>query len=391
MIDRTALKTANARLNAFVDWDDEATGGEGALAGVTVGIKANIAVRGLPCTAGMALYRDRIADRDADAVTRLRAAGATIIGSLNMEEAALGSKSDNPWYGPVQNPHRIGYSPGGSSGGSAAAVAAGLCDAALGTDTMGSIRIPATHCGIYGFKPATDRVSQQGLEPADLAFDAIGPLARDLDLLERMARTISQFGEGAISGSGAVLAGHEVAVDPQIAAAFAAACPPGLPQIRLEWPQSRIRFAGFIHVAKAMDAHLAGSDPNQLSDRLRGAIAYGPRRKDRDWAEDRQILAGVSARLREAVAQYGFLILPTTPNPPFSHNEEDPAAQADFTCLANIAGLPALSLPMGWTADGLPLGLQVIGGTGKEAGLFAIARTFDAGLAAYRRPAIYGY
>lgn len=391
MIDRARLDAANARLNAFVDWDDKATGGEGALAGVTVGVKANVAVRGLPWTGGMELFRDRIADRDADTVARLRAAGAIIVGSLNMEEAALGSKSDNPWYGPVQNPHHIGYSPGGSSGGSAAAVAAGLCDASLGTDTMGSIRIPAAHCGIYGFKPATDRVSQHGLEATDLAFDAIGPLARDLDLLERMARTMSDFGEGMMGEAGAVLIDHGVAVDPAIAAAFAAACPAGLPQIKLDWPQSRIRFAGFIHVAKAMDAHLAGADPEKLSDRLRRAVAYGPRRKDRDWADDQQILARVSAQLRAAVAEHGYLMLPTTPNPPFPHSQDDPAAQADFTCLANFAGLPALSLPMGWTADGLPLGLQVVGEAGREAGLFALARSLDAALAAYRRPAIYGY
>ncbi len=391
MIDRGPLETANLRLNAFVDWDRAATGGEGGLAGVTVGVKANIAVQGLPWTGGMALFKGRVAERDADTVARLRAAGATILGTLNMEEAALGSKSDNPWFGAVQNPHRTGYSPGGSSGGSGAAVAAGLCDASLGTDTMGSIRIPAAHCGVYGFKPATDRVSQQGLEPADLMLDAVGPLARDLAMLERVARVVSDFGEGAIAGEGATLAGHGVDVDAEIAAAFVAACPPALPQIKLDWPQSRVRFAGFIHVAKAMDAHLAGADPAKLSDRLRGAIAYGPRRKDSDWADDQRILADIRTAVRAAVAEHGFLLLPTTPNPPFPHSADDPAAQADFTCLANIAGLPALSLPMGWTADGLPLGLQIIGNTGHEAGLFALARTFDARLAAYRRPVVFGY
>ena len=183
MIDWKLLESANAPLNAFVDWDERATGGDGPLAGMTIGIKSNIAVAGLPWTAGMELHRERIATRDAEVVARLRAAGAIILGSCNMEEAALGAKTDNPWFGATQNPHRLGYTPGGSSGGSAAAVAAGLCDAALGTDTMGSIRKPASYCGIYGFKPAQSAVSQDGLEPCEASLDVIGPLARDLDTL----------------------------------------------------------------------------------------------------------------------------------------------------------------------------------------------------------------
>ncbi|MGL4542967.1 MAG: amidase family protein, partial [Polymorphobacter sp.] len=162
MTDWDALAAANAPLNAFVDLDRGASGSNGPLAGLDIGIKANIAVKGLPWTAGMALHRDRIAGHDARAVADLRAAGATIIGMTNMEEAALGAKTDNPWFGATQNPHRIGFTPGGSSGGSGAAVAAGLCDAALGTDTMGSIRVPAAYCGIYGFKPANAAVSQDG-------------------------------------------------------------------------------------------------------------------------------------------------------------------------------------------------------------------------------------
>ena len=159
MIDFDGLEEANRPLNAFTDFDRTASFGEGPLAGVTVGVKANIAVRGLPWTAGMALHRNRVAERDAAVVAALRDAGAAILGMLNMEEAALGAKTDNPFFGVTQNPHRIGFTPGGSSGGSGAAVAAGLCDIALGTDTMGSVRIPASYCGVYGFKPAQSAVS----------------------------------------------------------------------------------------------------------------------------------------------------------------------------------------------------------------------------------------
>ena len=298
MIDFPALQRANAPLNAFLDWDLNATGGTGALAAVTVGVKANIAVKGLPFHAGLAGLQDRIAERDAEVVSRLRAAGAVILGTLNMEEAALGSKTDNPHFGPVQNPHRIGFSPGGSSGGSGAAVAAGLCDVALGTDTMGSVRIPAAHCGVYGFKPATGRVSQDGLEPADSALDAIGPLARDLDMLERAARVISDFGEGTIQGGGAIIAGHGVTLTQPVARAFDAACDVlgrGLAQTSLGYPNARIRFAGFIQVSRFLAHHLSGV--SDLSPHLAKLLTYGPARSAADWAEDQQIWCGKRCRI----------------------------------------------------------------------------------------------
>ncbi len=366
--------------------DDVGTCPDGPLSGLSIGVKANIAVKGMPHHAGLAAWIGRIAAQDATTVAALRAAGAMIAGTLHMEEGALGAKTDNPHFGPVQNPHRAGYSPGGSSGGSGAAVAAGLVDAALGTDTMGSVRIPASHCGVYGFKPATDRVSQDGLEAADLSLDAIGPLARDLDTLERVARVMSRFGEGGIAGDGASVTKHGVAVHPEVASVFdrtAAALATSLAQVSLSHEQSRIRFAGFIGVSRAMSAHLQGVP---MSDHLAKLLTYGPRRADSDWAEDQRILSQTADEVCRAIDVYGFMIMPTVPNPPFSHSDPEPAAQADFTCLANIAGLPALSIPAGWTADGLPIGVQIIGQSGAEAGLFALARQLDDKLSAYRAP-----
>lgn len=386
MIDFGSLEAANGPLNAFSDFDRAAVGGEGPLAGLTIGVKANIAVAGMPWHAGLAAFETRLAECDADVVALLRQSGATIIGVLNMEEAALGAKSDNPHFGAVQNPHRIGFTPGGSSGGSGAAVAAGLCDVALGTDTMGSVRIPAAHCGIYGFKPATASVSQAGLEPADLSLDAIGPLARDLATLERAARVISGFGDDPLDGAGATLAEHGVEVQPEVARCFEAALAAldTTPQpVALTHPQSRIRFAGFIGVSREMAAHLRGV---ATSERLAKLLTYGPRRSLEDWAEDRAVLDRTRDEVRAVVDEHGFLILPTVPNPPFPHSDPEPAAQADFTCLANIAGLPSISLPAGWTSDGLPVGVQLVGPAGAEAGLFALARQLDEKLRAYRPP-----
>lgn len=394
MIDFDALEAANAPLNAFTDFDRSAEGGEGALSGLTIGVKANIATKGLPWTGGSEVFRHRIAERDADVVAQLRDAGAAIIGSLNMEEAALGAKTDNVWFGATQNPHRLGYTPGGSSGGSGAAVAAGLCDAALGTDTMGSIRIPAAYCGIYGFKPAHSAVSQDGLEITEPSLDTIGPLARDLDVLERVSRVMSDFGEGRAVGPVGVLARlGEVACEAAVLTAFDAAksALDVSAAIELPYPPARVRFAGFIRASRFLADHLADADPAKISPSLARLLTYGPKRSQVDMVEDHQVIAETKAALEAAVENCGAILLPTAPQTAFPHSEAAPANQADFTCLANIAGLPAISIPAGWSDDGLPAGVQLIGKTGHEVGLFSLARKLDTALAAYRLPASFGY
>ena len=409
MIDWEALKAANAPLNAFVDWDEQAAAGDGPLAGMTIGIKSNIAVAGLPWTAGMEVYRDRIATRDADVVAKLRTAGAIVLGTCNMDEAALGAKTDNPWFGATQNPHRLGYTPGGSSGGSAAAVAAGLCDAALGTDTMGSIRKPASYCGIYGFKPAQAAVSQDGLELCDRSLDAIGPLARDLDTLERVWNALCSCESRSLADGEpcsppelllsqehkpvviADLGGVECTADVLRAYEKTRRALGASVEVALPYPLARVRFAGFIKVARTMAAAFADVDQSKLSPRLKKLTAYGPRRSDADWAEDQRVLAETSAALFAAIETHGAILLPTSPAPAFSHRAEAPANQADFTGIANFAGLPAISIPGGWSTDGLPFGMQLIGRAGHEAELFALARRLDNALGAYRAPAGYDF
>lgn len=377
--------------NAFVERAPQALPGSGPLSGVTIGVKANIAVKGLHWTAGMALFRDRIAGEDAEVVARLRTAGASIIGVLNMEEAALGAKTDNPWFGPTHNPHRMGHTPGGSSGGSGAAVAAGLCDAALGTDTMGSVRIPAAYCGVYGFKPAPQAISQHGLELAEPSLDAIGPLARSLALLEQVARVISDFGVDRAPKGLATLADlGGVECQPAVLSALALAQRVLGPvdACRLPHALSRVRYAGFIKTVRFMAQHFAVADPALLSDHLRWLVAYGPRRLDADWQQDQRVLAETATAMQQIVGQARVLLLPTAPQTAFAHADAAPASQADFTCLANIAGLPAISIPAGVSQDGLPVGVQLIGAAGSEPALFDLARTLDATLQAYRPPKV---
>lgn len=394
MIDWDALEVANAPLNAFTDFDRSATVAEGALAGLTIGVKANVMVNGLPWTGGCEVFRNRIAKRDAEVVAKLRAAGAVVIGTTNMEEAALGAKTDNPFFGATQNPHRLGYTPGGSSGGSGAAVAAGLCDAALGTDTMGSIRIPAAYCGVYGFKPAHSAMSQDGLEMTEPSLDTIGPLARDLDVLERVSRVISNFGGGVADGPVTIVkALGGIECDLPVLNAFEAAqlALGANVEIELPYPPSRIRFAGFIRASRFLAAHLADAEPVKISPALAKLLTYGPKRSAADLAEDAQVIAETKAALKAALETYGAILMPTAPQAAFPHSKAAPANQADFTCLANIAGLPAIAIPAGWSNDGLPVGVQLVGKAGDEAGLFALARKLDAALAAYRPPAYFGY
>src|SRR6185503_15125768 len=167
--------------NGFVHF---AGGGE---PGRRLAVKDNIDVARMPCAGGMEPLRGRIAQTDAPCVARLKAAGYTVVGKTLMDEAAFGATGDNPWFGRCHNPARHGYTPGGSSAGSAAAVAAGLCDAALGTDTLGSVRIPASYCGVVGYLPGAGLIDSAGVMPLMPEFDRVGVLARSIGNAARIA------------------------------------------------------------------------------------------------------------------------------------------------------------------------------------------------------------
>src|SRR5690348_15628620 len=165
----------------------------GRLDGIPIAVKDNLDIAGLPTTAGLASRKSRIAQLDAHAVGRLRAAGAVLIGKTNLDEGALGASTNNPHFGPTHNPHRRGYSAGGSSGGSAAAVAAGLAVAALGSDTLGSVRIPASYCGVCALKPTHGEISARGLVPAARRLDAVGMIAREVGDLAVLLHVLAGY------------------------------------------------------------------------------------------------------------------------------------------------------------------------------------------------------
>ncbi len=300
--------------------------------GLRLAVKDNIDVAGMPCAAGMEPLRGRVAQRDAPCVARLKAAGYTVVGKTLMDEAAFGALGDNPWFGRCENPHRRGYACGGSSAGSAAAVAAGLCDAALGTDTLGSVRIPASYCGVVGYMPSRGVIDGSGVMPLMPEYDRVGVLAPTVAKAAQVA-SVSP-------GSGARVGKLPTEID--LAALRRAA----LLMVEIE--------AARIH------APLLDDPDSKISPKLRAALRFG-----RDAAPDRvekakARIAAAKRALNEAFRDCDVLVLPATPGPAFAFDHPPPDSQADYTVPASIAGLAAISVP-GKRVDGLPLGVQAMG------------------------------
>jgi aspartyl-tRNA(Asn)/glutamyl-tRNA(Gln) amidotransferase subunit A len=349
------------------------------LDGVPLGVKANIAVRGLPWHAGIAAYRTRVADRDADVVAGLRQGGAVILGGLNMHEAALGATTDNLAFGRCHNPYRHVFTPGGSSGGSAAAVAAGLCAAALGTDTMGSVRIPASYCGVFGHMPRRGLISTAGVVPLSWTLDRVGLLARSA---EDAAAVLSVCAGAAAAGpetetgpASAVLGALDLSggfdLDPPAAqsfgAAIAAAQSAGFAVKRIGFPRYDVlalrrlclliaEVEGFVEHEAALSA-----DPEGFSPALRAMLQWGAGQSAPKLAKAYRRLASTADEIRADLADIDALITPTTGGPAFPFEQSAPAGQADFTLIANIAGLAATAFPLGLSQDGLPLSAQILG------------------------------
>jgi aspartyl-tRNA(Asn)/glutamyl-tRNA(Gln) amidotransferase subunit A len=349
------------------------------LDGVPVGVKANIAVQGMPRHAGIAAYRERVADQDADCVAALRQGGAVILGVLNMHEAALGATTDNLVFGRCHNPYRHDLTPGGSSGGSAAAVAAGLCAAALGTDTMGSVRIPASYCGVFGHMPRRGLVSTGGVVPLSWTLDHVGLLARSAE----DARAFLSVCGGAAAvrpeeRAPVVLAAldlsGEVDLDPEVAHSFGvaieAAEAAGFAVKRIHLPSYNVvalrklclliaEVEGFVEHEAALAAY-----PEGFSPALRAMLHWGARQTAPKLAVAYRRLGSAAAQMAADLADLDAVLTPTTGGPAFPFDQGAPAGQADFTLIANIAGLAATAFPIGLSSDGFPLSAQILSRSG---------------------------
>jgi aspartyl-tRNA(Asn)/glutamyl-tRNA(Gln) amidotransferase subunit A len=404
------------------------------LAGVPIGIKDVMVTRGVRTTAGSKVLENFIPPYDCTAVARLEAAGAIVLGKMNCDEFAMGSSNENSAYGPVRNPHDKSRVPGGSSGGSAAAVAAGTAVATLGSDTGGSIRQPASFCGVVGLMPTYGRVSRYGLIAFASSLDHIGPLAKTVkdaaillgviagrdpmdatssdapvpDYVADLARPVSglkigvpeeYFGEGLDNEVRA-------AIETGIAKLRSAGCeivPISLPNTAYAIPTYYV-----IATAEA-SANLARFDGVRYGYRAKGARTlsdmYRKSRDDAFGAEvKRRIMLGTYAlssgyydayylkaqRVRTlltrdfevAFQKVDAIITPTAPTPAFRLGEkaDDPLSMylADiYTVTADLAGVPGISVPCGKAQSGLPIGLQVLGRHFDESTVLRVAAAVE--------------
>jgi aspartyl-tRNA(Asn)/glutamyl-tRNA(Gln) amidotransferase subunit A len=413
LTDREALSVAARRFAArpdgdtwFVEarWEPAAEPPPGPLQGVAMAVKSNIAVASFRTVAGSAaLEDDAPAAADSAVVAGLRAAGATIVGSLNMNELAYGFTGRNARYGDVANPHDADRLSGGSSSASAAVVGAGVLDAALGTDTNGSIRVPAALCGVWGLRPSTGSVATTGVVPLAPTLDVPGPLAADLALLTALADAL-----GVPTGWDGDLTSLRVAtvrgfpndwVAPVVADAVrtVATILGAGAEVELTWAAAARAAAQVLTAAEGATNHLgllrdrAGALEPLTRARLRAGLALEPAIVARALGARHRMLAA-----EDLLGGADVLIVPTVPVPaPRSDVElveldgvSEPVNAALGRCTApfSFVGCPALAVPLLLSDDaGLPLSVQLVARPGQDALLLLLATVLEAdGIAAAR-------
>lgn len=357
----------------------------GPLDGIPVGVKDNMDMAGRPTTAGLGTAWT--AETDSEVVARLRAAGAVIVAKLAMDEAALGASGDNPHHGRIDNPAMPGRSPAGSSGGSAAAVASGMLPLALGSDTLGSVRLPASYCGIVGWKPSFDRIPTEGLTLLSHTLDHVGLLARHTADVALAAPYLAATVPEPVDLDGLTL-GRVVDLDiSALQPAVAAATEAAIGRLRDAGARiepvtlglgdlSALRRAALLMIEAEGAVSLEDiwtRTPEALSDGLRAMLSYGRDAPAQRFVKASWRVEAAGAALNDALDGIDALVLPTAPQVAYPAGQPAPMSQADLTGPANMGGAPAISLPCGTDADGAPIGLQLIGGFYEDERLLGIA------------------
>ncbi|HDI60903.1 MAG TPA: Asp-tRNA(Asn)/Glu-tRNA(Gln) amidotransferase subunit GatA [Desulfobacteraceae bacterium] len=411
-----------------------ASGQSGSLTGIPMALKDLICTAGVATTCGSRILEHFVPPYDATVVSRLADAGVVLVGKLNMDEFAMGSTCEHSAFRPTRNPWNPDLIPGGSSGGSAAAVSADLCLAALGSDTGGSIRQPAAHCGVVGLKPTYGRVSRYGLVAFASSLDQIGPLTKDVTdcalvlgaiaghdpadstSVPREVPDYTSFLQKGIQGMRLGLPREYYGLeglDGEVAAAVRAAVARleemGAVTVDVSLPHTEYGVAAYYIIAPAeASSNLARYDGVKYGRRNAGASLAEMYRQTRSagfGAEvQRRILIGtyclsagyydayyrkasqvrtlISRDFAEAFARCDVIVAPVAPTAAFAIGEkvDDPLQMylSDiFTLPANLAGIPGMSLPCGFTADGRPIGLQLLGRPFDEGTLLRLAYNFE--------------
>jgi aspartyl-tRNA(Asn)/glutamyl-tRNA(Gln) amidotransferase subunit A len=439
-----AIDEANPEINAYLSVDREGAlaqaakvdAGElaGPLAGVPVGIKDVLTIKGQPATAGSKILEGYRPPYTATAVQKLIEAGAVVLGKLNCDEFAMGSSNENSAYGPVRNPAALDRVPGGSSGGSAAAVAAGMAVATLGTDTGGSIRQPASFCGVVGVLPTYGRVSRYGLIAFASSLDRVGPFASSVrdaatvlgviaghDPLDatssaepvpyytaeidrgvkgmRLGVPAEYFAEGL---DAEVRAAVEATIE-QLRGAGAEIVPIALPHTRYAVPTYYViataeasanlaRFDGVRYGYRAPEAKTLGEmyrlsreggfGPEVKRRILLGTYVLSAGYYDAYYKKAQQVRRLLTDDFLTAFAKVDAIVTPTAPTPAFKLGEktDDPMAMylADiYTVTGSLAGICGISVPCGESREGLPIGMQILGRHFAESTVFRVAQAVE--------------
>ena len=352
--------------------------------GCLVGVKANIAVAGWPWAGGLRSRQGVRADSDAAVIEALRAAGAILLGQTTMDAGALGA-SGRSMQGAIRHPLDGALSVGGSSGGSAAAVAAGHCDAAIGSDTIGSVRIPAALCGIVGFKPSPHRLSLHGVLPVHEDFDHLGPLTREASLARELLRAVGAFTNPVCAPSRslrcAVMSSFgAVELEATTESAFRAAIGRSADHFasieQLEWArETGAIFALCEHRMWLAHREQLERQPEDFDEPLRGMLEFGGQLDAMKLERYRTTVDDFITRWRELTQNFDIILLPTSPVPAFAHALPTPDSLADLTVIATATGSPAATIPI--ASEGLPVGLQLVGQPGADELVMALAETLS--------------
>jgi aspartyl-tRNA(Asn)/glutamyl-tRNA(Gln) amidotransferase subunit A len=387
----------------------------GPLHGIPVSLKDIIDTRGIRTTCGSRIRSEHVPAGDAAVTERLRTAGAVLLGKTALHEFAFGVTTDNPHYGPTRNPWRPERIPGGSSGGSGAAVSAGLGAASLGTDTGGSVRIPAALCGVVGLKPTYGRVSRHGVFPLSWTLDHVGPLTRSVEdaaiVLQAIAgpdaRDASTLGHSVpdfVAGLRQPLGGLRVGVPTdeyheemaedvraQFRAALDVLASLGLRAEPVSFPRPpAARVSAFAIIrAEAASIHeeWVRDRPGDYGPDTLELLRQGLFETAAQYLRAQKVRALLLRETEELLRPYAALVLPTTPATAPAIKQKTialPGRDVEvrdlltrFTRLINLVGLPAITVPCGFGADGLPVGLQIVGGPMDERTILAIAHAYE--------------
>lgn len=379
------------------------------LKGIPIAVKDLFDTAGIRTTAGSKFFADNIPQNDAFVVDTLKQAGAIIMGKTNTHEIALGVTGNNPHYGTARNPWDKTRIPGGSSSGSAIAVATGMALGALGTDTGGSIRIPASLCGVVGFKPTYGRVSLRGVFPLSWNLDHVGPLTKTVEDAALIMQVISIYdpvdpasikmltgdylshlvdhmeGKMIAVGAGDYIEGSDPEVLDAVrkAAQVFASMGCKFEEVNVDWMRDAALANKTMTQADGAAVHheRLKEKPDWFGEDIRRRLEDGTRTTSTEYILARRTQAEIRKRCEHFFETYDLLILPTTPIAAPAIEGLDAVEQAArltrFTAPFNLTGLPALSVPCGFTKDGLPIGLQIVSRAWADANVLNAGYAFE--------------